>query len=120
MFKNVFTEDGQTNYFYVWLCCGIPFGIRRMFVWLVPHGYDIAGTVGIIALNFILGGIIGGVILIWRLVVAAWYIPLRYTVYLPQIRAQPSNQHGKIAKEKPGRRQSVKTIRAPVFLWVQF
>ena len=36
MFKNVFTEDGQTNYFYVWLCCGIPFGIRRMFVWLVP------------------------------------------------------------------------------------
>ena len=60
MFKNVFTEDGQTNYFYVWLCCGIPFGIRRMFVWLVPHGYDIAGTVGIIALNFILGGIIGG------------------------------------------------------------
>ena len=44
MCKNVFTEDGQTNYFYVWLCCGIPFGIRRMFVWLVPHGYDIAGT----------------------------------------------------------------------------
>lgn len=37
MFKNVFTEDGQTNYFYVWLCCGIPFGIRRMFVWLVPR-----------------------------------------------------------------------------------
>ena len=79
MFKNVFTEDGQTNSFYVWLCCGIPFGIRRMFVWLVPHGYDIAGTVGIVALNFILGGIIGGVILIWRLVVAAWYIPL--TIY---------------------------------------
>ena len=79
MFKNVFTENGQTNYFYVWLCCGIPFGIRRMFVWLVPHGYDIAGTVGIVALNFILGGIIGGVILIWRLAVAVWYIPL--TIY---------------------------------------
>lgn len=76
MFKNVFTNNGETNYFYVWLCCGIPFGIRRMFVWLVPHGYDIGGTVGIVALNFILGGIIGGVILIWRLVCAAWYIPL--------------------------------------------
>ncbi len=24
----VFTKDGATNYFYVWLCCGIPFGIR--------------------------------------------------------------------------------------------
>ena len=79
MFKNVFTENGQTNYFYIWLCCGIPFGIRRMFVWLVPHGYDIAGAVGIVALNFIVGGIIGGVILIWRLAVAVWYIPL--TIY---------------------------------------
>lgn len=79
MFKNVFTENGQTNYFYIWLCCGIPFGIRRMFVWLVPHGYDIAGTVGIVALNFIVGGLIGGVILIWRLLVAAWYILL--TIY---------------------------------------
>ena len=28
MFKNVFTNDGETNYFYIWLCCGIPFGIR--------------------------------------------------------------------------------------------
>ena len=79
MFKNVFTENGQTNYLYIWLCCGIPFGIRRMFVWLVPHGYDIAGTVGIVALNFILGGLIGGVILIWRLAVAVWYLPL--TIY---------------------------------------
>lgn len=74
------------------LCMAVlryPFGIRRMFVWLVPHGYDIAGTVGIVAINFILDGIIGGGILIWRLVVATWYIPLRYTVYLPQIRVQP-------------------------------
>ena len=36
----VFTKDGATNYFYVWLCCGIPFGIRRMFVWLIPRGFD--------------------------------------------------------------------------------
>lgn len=79
MFKNVFTENGKTAYFYVWLCCGIPFGIRRMFVWLIPHGYDLGATAGIIAFNFIIGGIIGGVILIWRLLVAAWYIPL--TIY---------------------------------------
>ena len=76
MFRGVFTEDGQTNYFYVWLCCGVPFGIRRMFVWLVPHGYDLAGTVGIVALNFVVGGLIGGVILVWRLLVAAGYLPL--------------------------------------------
>ena len=75
----VFTKDGVTNYFYVWLCCGIPFGIRRMFVWLIPRGFDLSGTVGVVALNFIVGGLIGGVILIWRLAVAAWYIPL--TIY---------------------------------------
>ena len=38
IFKAVFTKNGETEYFYVWLCCGIPFGIRRMFFWLVPQG----------------------------------------------------------------------------------
>ena len=54
----VFTKDGVTNYFYVWLCCGIPFGIRHMFVWLIPRGFDLSGTVGVVALNFIVGGLI--------------------------------------------------------------
>lgn len=30
-------------------------------------------------LNFVIGGIIGGFILVWRSLVAAWYVPL--TVY---------------------------------------
>lgn len=30
-------------------------------------------------LNFIIGGVIGGFVLTWRLLVAAWYIPL--TIY---------------------------------------
>ena len=41
--------------------------------------HPLSGTVGVVALNFIVGGLIGGVILIWRLAVAAWYIPL--TIY---------------------------------------
>ena len=79
IFKPIFTKNGETDYFYVWLCCGIPFGIRRMFLWIVPHGYDIGSTLGIIALNFIVGGLIGIVILFYRLICAIWYIPL--TVY---------------------------------------
>ena len=79
IFKSMFTRNGETDYFYVWLCCGIPFGIRRMFMWIVPHGYDIGGTLGIIALNFIVGGLIGIVILFFRLLCAAWYVPL--TIY---------------------------------------
>ncbi|WP_407831792.1 DUF6050 family protein [Synergistes jonesii] len=38
------TKDGKTDYFLVWLICGIPFGIRRMFVWLVPFDHDLAAT----------------------------------------------------------------------------
>lgn len=79
MFKPVFTNDGVTNYFYVWLVCGIPFGIWRLRVWLIPRNYDIGGTVGVWALNFIIGGLIGGVVIVWRLLVAAWYLIL--TVY---------------------------------------
>lgn len=79
MFKNVFTKDGVTDYFKIWLVCGIPFGIWRLRVWLIPRGYDLSGSIGIWALNFIIGGLIGGVIIVWRLLVAAWYLIL--TVY---------------------------------------
>jgi len=79
MFKPVFTKEGVTDYFLVWLMCGIPFGIRRVYLWIIPRGFDIGGTVGVWAINFIVGGLIGGVVLIWRLVCAAWYLIL--TVY---------------------------------------
>ena len=75
IFSRIFTENGARDYFLIWLACGVPFGIGKMFT-LIPIGFDIAGTVGIVALNVILGGLIGGVILIWRLAVAVWYIPL--------------------------------------------
>ncbi len=53
-------------------------GIGKMFT-LIPIGFGISGTVGVVALNLVLGGLIGGVILIWKLVVAIWYLPL--TIY---------------------------------------
>lgn len=62
-----FNKNGETEYFYVWFCSGIPFGIRRMFFWLVLYGYDLGGSVGIIVMNFILGELIGWVILTWRI-----------------------------------------------------
>jgi hypothetical protein len=38
-----------------------------MFLWLVPHKYDLAGTVGVVALDVVLGGIIGGFALIFQI-----------------------------------------------------
>jgi len=35
--------------------------------------YGIAGSVGIIAFNFIIGGLIGGFVAVFRLMQAVWY-----------------------------------------------
>ena len=42
--------------------------------WRLPWWRD-----PLFALNFIIGGVIGGFVLAWRLIVAVWYVPL--TVY---------------------------------------
>lgn len=77
-FSRIFVNDGAKDYFLIWLACGVPFGIGKMFT-LIPIGFGISGTVGVFALNVVLGGLVGGVILIYKLVVAVWYLPL--TVY---------------------------------------
>ncbi len=78
IFSRIFVENGTIDFFLVWIACGVPFGIGKMFT-LIPIGFGISGTVGVVALNIVLGGLIGGVILIWKLAVAVWYLPL--TVY---------------------------------------
>ena len=78
IFSRIFVDNGTIDLFLIWLACGVPFGIGKMFT-LIPIGFGISGTVGVIALNIVLGGLIGGVILIYRLAVAVWYLPL--TIY---------------------------------------
>ena len=78
IFSRIFVDNGTLDFFLIWLACGAPFGIGKMFT-LIPIGFGISGTVGVVALNIVLGGLIGGVILICKLAVAVWYLPL--TVY---------------------------------------
>ena len=33
-------------------------------------------TIALFLLNFVFAGLIGGCVLVWRLLVAAWYVPL--------------------------------------------
>lgn len=73
MFLPVCQADGKIDYFLLWILVGCPFGVRKMFLWLVPGGFGIAGTVGVLALNFIVGGLIGGVVAGYRLLYAAFY-----------------------------------------------
>lgn len=74
MFRPLCMEDGVCDYLKLWIIVGIPFGIHRMFFWLIPRGYDLGGTLGILTLNLLVGGVIGGVVVIWRLAMAVWYL----------------------------------------------
>ena len=58
IFKSACIRNGELDLLWLWILCGLPFGIQ---------------------LNFIIGGLIGGFVLVWRLLVAAWYVPL--TIY---------------------------------------
>ena len=76
IFKSACIKDGAVDYLRLWILCGLPFGLHRMRLWFVPGGNSMSGGVALFALNFIIGGVIGGAILVWRLIIAIWYVPL--------------------------------------------
>lgn len=73
LFRPLCMEGSGCDYLKLWWFMGVPFGIHRMFFWIIPKGYDIGATVGILFLNVLAGGVIGGIVLIWRLLAAAVY-----------------------------------------------
>ena len=73
LFKPIYMVGGKVDIFYLWLAVGIPFGMQKMFVWLIPRNHDIGTSIGIIAVNFIVGGLIGGVVAVIRVLQALWY-----------------------------------------------
>ncbi len=79
IFKSVCMKGDEMDYVWLWILCGLPFGIHRMRLWVMPGGSSFGGGIAVFALSFILGGVIGGFVLVWRLIVAAWYVLL--TVY---------------------------------------
>lgn len=76
IFKSACTKDGITDYVWLWILCGLPFGLHRMSLWIVPGDCSFGGGIALFALNFILGGVIGGFVLAWRLLVAVCYVPI--------------------------------------------
>lgn len=74
VFKTVYTENGVIDWFRLWMILGIPFGMTRICIWILPRGYDIGGTVGMLALSLILSGVIGGVIAAITMVQAVYYL----------------------------------------------
>lgn len=56
------------DYFLYWIMVGCPYGIRKMCMILIPRNFGIAGSMGVLALNCIVGGLIGGIVLIIRVI----------------------------------------------------
>ena len=75
IFKSACMKDGAVDYLWLWILCGLPFGLHWMWLWIVPDG-SMGSGIALFALNFIVGGIIGGFVLVWRLIVAVCYVPL--------------------------------------------
>lgn len=55
------------DFFLYWILAGFPYGIRKMCTFLIPKNFGIGGSMGVLALNGIVGGLIGGVVLLFRI-----------------------------------------------------
>lgn len=74
LFYPLCVENGACDYRKLWVLAGIPFGVHRMFVWVIPKGFDLGGTVGMLVFNLLVGGVIGGLALVWNVTRAGFYL----------------------------------------------
>lgn len=65
--------DGQMDWFRFAMLFGILAGIPHMFL-VVPHNWDISGTVGMVAACVLIGGLIGIPVAVWKFIRAAVYL----------------------------------------------
>jgi hypothetical protein len=59
LFHPVCMEGDVCNYLLLVILVGVPFGIGKMVIILPPASWGISGGIGILALDLILGGLIG-------------------------------------------------------------
>lgn len=79
MVKTIMGVSGNTDLFKFLFLAGLPFGIHKMCIILIPRGYDVGGTVGMIALSVIAGGLLGSLMIPYY-IVRAIYVTIRYIV----------------------------------------
>ena len=67
LFRPVCMDGADCNYFLLSLLVGIPFGIGRMVLILPPASYDIGGSLGVLALDCLVGGALGCIAIVYQL-----------------------------------------------------
>ena len=66
-------EGGNCDYLKLWILVGIPFGIRKMQIWIVPRNRDVGSTIAMLVFQMLIGGMIGGVVLLFVFMVLQLY-----------------------------------------------
>ena len=66
LFRSLYEQNGVIDLPLAWILIGIPFGIRQVGLWLLPKHRDLSGTLGVFVLSLLLGGVIGGFVLVYR------------------------------------------------------
>ena len=56
------------NWLHFLIMGGFPFGIQKMLVLLIPRNFGIAGSIGVLALDAIIGGMIGVIVLAIKII----------------------------------------------------
>ena len=79
MTKTIMKVSGQADWFWWIFIAGLPFGIHKMRLILIPRGMDTTATLGMAALSVIIGALIG-CIMIPVYVIRAVYVILRYII----------------------------------------
>ena len=79
MVKTIMGVAGNTDLFMFLFLAGLPFGIHKMRLILIPRGMDTTATLGMAALSVIIGALIGS-IMIPVYVIRAIYVFIRYII----------------------------------------
>lgn len=77
--ETIMKVSGQTDWFWWIFLAGLPFGIHKMRLILIPKGMDTTAILGMAALSVIIGALIGS-IMIPVYVIRAIYVLIRYIV----------------------------------------
>jgi len=76
IFKSACVTNGEVDYVLIWIVCGIPFGLYKMYFWITPHTSSVSGFISQCTAILLLGGVSGGFFLAWRLIIALLYVPV--------------------------------------------
>lgn len=66
-----------TEIFYFIVLMGFPYGVRKMFLLIIPKDMDIGATTGMMILGVLLGAIIGFLFVPYY-IIRAFYVLIRY------------------------------------------